>query len=114
MSFRKPPAPTNLDLIGAGFWAVLIELHQLKENQMALAETLAELQAEDTELAADVAALVAAHQSETEQIAALQQQIADLTAAGTATPEQLVALQTVADDLATTHNTAVASLPPAP
>jgi len=45
----------------------------------------------------------------------LQKQIADLTAAGTgATPEQLAALQTVADDLANTHNAAVALVPAAP
>ncbi len=79
---------------------------------MALADTLAELQAEDTELAADVTALGNALQANTDQIAALQQQITDLTNAGAgATPEQLAALQTVADDLANTHNAAVALVP---
>lgn len=80
---------------------------------MTLSDTLTQLQTEDTELAADVANLVAAHTAETAQITDLQAQIATLTAAGSATPEQLAALQTVADDLANTHNTAVAALPAA-
>lgn len=89
------------------------KIDQQQETLMALADTLTQLQAEDTELAADVAALVAAHTAETAQIADLQAQIAALTASGGATAEQLTALQAVADDLANTHNTAVAALPAA-
>jgi len=105
----------------AQFWGgviaylILTRLEQMEKQIMALADTLAELQAEDTELAADVTALSGALTANTTQIAALQQQIADLTAAGAgATPEQLAALQTVADDLANTHNAAVALVPAAP
>jgi len=105
----------------AQFWSgviaylILTKLEQMEKQIMALADTLAELQAEDTELAADVTALGAAISASSTQIADLQKQIADLTAAGTgATPEQLAALQTVADDLANTHNAAVALVPAAP
>ncbi len=103
------------DLLGIAVWVIAEEIQHAKDQiLMALADTLAELQAEDTELAADVTALAGALSANTAQIADLQQQIADLTAAGAgATPEQLAALQTVADDLANTHNAAVALVPPA-
>jgi uncharacterized protein (DUF3084 family) len=94
-----------------GIDLVLDELASQRNQIMALADTLAQLQAEDTELAADVQALAAAISSSAGQIAALQQQIADLIAQGTVTPEDLAALQTVADDLANTHAAAVAAIP---
>jgi chromosome segregation ATPase len=93
---------------------ILKEVQQTKEAIMALADTLTELQAEDTELAADVTALGTALASNTTSLAALQTQIDALTAGGSVTAEQVAALQTVADDLAATHAAAVALVPAPP
>lgn len=110
-------AATEADVqfwVGIATFLILTKIQEQEKQIMALADTLAELQAEDTELAADVTALVTAITSESAQITDLQAQIAALTAAGSATPEQLAALQTVADDLAATHATAAAAVPAAP
>ncbi len=96
------------------YYHLLHKLDRIEGTIMALADVLATLQAEDAELASDVADLAAAITNQTASITALQTQVADLVAAGSATPEQLAALQVVADDLAATHAAAEAALPPAP
>lgn len=84
----------------------------------ALDDAITTLQAEDTELAADAAAVKSAIATQGDNIAALQAQITDLEnqiASGAAvTPEQIAALGQVTSDLAASHDAITAALPPGP
>jgi chromosome segregation ATPase len=93
---------------------LIAHINRLETRIMALADTIAQLQAEDTELAADVANAVTALNAQAAQIAALQTQISQLEAGGTISADQLAALQSVADDLTKDHTTIAAALPAAP
>jgi chromosome segregation ATPase len=93
---------------------VLEAIHELKGILMALADTLTQLQSEDTEIAADVANAVSTLQSQGTQLTALQSQISQLEANGNISADQLTALQNVANDLQTSHTTLSAALPAPP
>lgn len=79
---------------------------------MDLKQSIAFLQAEDTELAADVQALGAKLDQETATIADLNTQLAALVAGGGASPQDLAALQQLVADLDATHQAAKSHLPP--
>lgn len=103
---------SNLDdILDLGFTRVLNAIATMGDALMALADTIAQLAAEDEALRADADAILALLRTEAEQIIALQEQIAQLQG-DAVTPEQLAALQQIATDLTETHNNLASALPP--